>query len=180
MTDEEFLPKLREAFAIEAREHLQAMTSGLLELEKARESPRQKGLTEIIFREIHSLKGAAGAVNRTDLQTVCQALEDVFSSWKKQPVHVAPESFDTLSRAVDLVGRLIRLSEVVKDAAELEAITGMSRQLGELLGAPSAAAVPASPPPAPEPVPAGTRGATKAAAPTPAGAVPPQPHPAPD
>ena len=35
MTDDEFLAKLREAFAIEAEEHLQAMTAGLLELEKA-------------------------------------------------------------------------------------------------------------------------------------------------
>lgn len=165
MTDEEFLPKLREAFAIEAREHLQATTAGLLELEKAGETPRQKPLIETIFREIHSLKGAAGAVSRTDLQTVCQALEDVFSAWKRQPVRVSAEGFDTLNRAVDLVGRLLKSSDVTQDAAEQDAIAHMARQISDLLRAPSPPEAAKVKPP---------KGDKAAASPPPTSPVPPQ------
>jgi two-component system, chemotaxis family, sensor kinase CheA len=158
MTDEEFLPKLREAFAIEAREHVQAMTDGLLELEKTSEPARQKQLTETIYREVHSLKGAAGAVNRTDLQTVCQAMEDVFSQWKRQTVEVAAESFDALSRTVDLIGKLLRQPDVARGAAEQEEIAVMTRRLGELLRTQPAISAAAPPVTAsmPETVPAGT------------------------
>jgi two-component system chemotaxis sensor kinase CheA len=154
MTDEEFLPKLREAFAIEAREHLQAMTSGLLDLEKAADATKQKALIETIFREVHSLKGASGAVNRTDLQAVCQALEDVFSAWKRQPVPVSVESFDTLSRAADLIGKLLGHSDVVRESADLDRIAGMSKQLGELLHAPVPTAATPTPASVTEPAPA--------------------------
>ncbi len=139
MTDQEFLPKLRAAFAIEAKEHLEAMTSGLLELERAVEAPQQKVLIETIFREVHSLKGASGAVSRTDLQTVCQAMEDVFSAWKRQPVRIAAESFDTLSQVIDLITKLLRLPDVATDAAEQEDISRMTRQVSELLNFPSPA-----------------------------------------
>ena len=132
MTDEEFLPKLREAFAIEAREHLQALTTGLLELEKAAGAPRQKELIETIFREVHSLKGAAGVVNRTDLQSVCQAMEDIFSLWKRQPARVSAEAFDTLNGSVNLVEKLLGFPDVVQGDAEKNEITGVVRQLSEL------------------------------------------------
>lgn len=154
MTNEEFLPRIREAFAIEAREHLQLMTDGLLELERTKDPPRHKQLIETIFREVHSLKGAAGAVSRTDLQTICQALEDVFSIWKRQPVRIAPERFDTLSRAVDLIGSLLGFTDVVTDAGERETIAGMTRQIGELLHPPSAAPVPLTETPSPKSAPA--------------------------
>ena len=144
MTDDEFLEKLTEAFTVEAGEHLQAMTAGLLELEKAPEAPRRKELTETIFREVHSLKGAAGAVNRSDLQGLCQAMEDIFSAWKRQPVQVAPESFDTLSRAVDLIGRLLKLSAGAQAAGARDEVGMMVNQLGEVLRSPAQAPAAAS------------------------------------
>ena len=190
MTDEEFLPKLREAFAIEAREHVQATTDGLLELEKTSEPARQKQLTETIYREVHSLKGAAGAVNRTDLQTVCQAMEDVFSQWKRQTVQVAAESFDALSRTVDLIGKLLRLPDVAKDAAQQEEIAAMTRRLGELLRTQPATSAAAPPVTAsmPEAVRAGTQNCAgrlplendRPASPQPDSAPPPTETPAPD
>jgi two-component system chemotaxis sensor kinase CheA len=79
--DAEFLQQLREAFAIEAEEHLQAMTTGFIELEKTTDSAQQKKIVETIFRQAHSLKGAARAVNRTDIEAICQALESVFAVW---------------------------------------------------------------------------------------------------
>src|SRR5215210_2554767 len=98
MTDDEFQKVLLETFAIEATEHVQAITSGLLELEKGPTSERRRELVESIFRDAHSLKGAARAVNRTDIEAVCQAMESVFAAWKRHAGEVTGESFDTLNR----------------------------------------------------------------------------------
>ena len=56
--EEEFLNRLRATFRIEAAEHLQAMTTGLLELEKTPAPEVQRDLVATIFRAAHSLKGA--------------------------------------------------------------------------------------------------------------------------
>src|SRR5688572_10665250 len=106
MTDEEFLKKLQEAFVTEADEHLQAITTGLLEIEKSPPAPRAKEIVETVFRDAHSLKGAARAVNRTDIESICQALESIFSQWKGKGISVAPGTFDTLNSAIDLLARL--------------------------------------------------------------------------
>lgn len=126
MTDEQFLQQLREAFAVEAAEHVQAMTSGLLELEKAPEPARRMELVETIFRDAHSLKGAARAANHGEIESVCQALESVFSQWKRSDAPVAPETFDLLNRAVDLVGRLLAQS----DASGSDQVAEVVRELG--------------------------------------------------
>jgi len=141
MKDEAFLSKLREAFAIEAEEHVQSMTAGLLELEQVSAVAKQKELIEVIFREAHSLKGAAGAVDRSDLQAICQVLESIFSEWKRQPSPVTAETFDILNRALDLVRKLLRLPAASEGAAEQEEVQAMVRQLGEVTCTPVLAAV---------------------------------------
>ena len=150
MTDDEFLAKLREAFAIEAEEHLQAMTAGLLELEKAPDAPGRPQIIESVFRDAHSLKGAARAVSRSDIESVCQALEGIFAQWKKTAPPVAAETFDLLNRAIDLLARLLRQPDTATGAAERAEIAELVRQLG---GQPAPAA-PAQKPAAAVPPPA--------------------------
>ncbi len=152
MNDEEFLKKLREAFSTEADEHLQAITAGLLELEKSPPPPRCREIVETIFREAHSLKGAARAVNRTDIESVCQVVEGVFSHWKQNADGVASANFDLLNRATDLMTRLMRLPDVATGAAERAEIAEMARDLGSVPSSPQPETPPAVPPPqAPEP-----------------------------
>ncbi len=153
MTDEEFLVQLREAFAIEATEHLEAMTAGLLNLEKELVPARRTDLVETTFREAHSLKGAARAVNRTDIESVCQALEGIFAQWKRKDTKVMPATFDVLNRALDLVTRLLRLPDVATGAGERAEIVNIVRDLGGV-PAPASPEAPAAPPAAPEAGPA--------------------------
>lgn len=122
-SDDEFLRELEAAFQIEADEHLQAMSSGLLELEK---TPAAPDLLETVFREAHSLKGAARAVNMTDVEAVCQSLETVFAAWKRQEIVPSPPFFDTIHHALDLVSRLLRAGlggEAAPDKSQISAIT---------------------------------------------------------
>src|SRR5688572_4954912 len=106
MNEAEFLKRLQSAFRIEAAEHLQAMSSGLLELEKAATPDEQAALIESVYREAHSLKGAARAVNFTAIESVCQALESVFAAWKKGDSAPSSEAFDPLHLALDAIGQL--------------------------------------------------------------------------
>ena len=88
--DRELLRKLLATFKIEADEHLSAISSGLLELEKVASPQRQMEIIETAFRESHSLKGAARAVNLVKVETVCQSLESVFSGLKTQKTTLSP------------------------------------------------------------------------------------------
>ena len=106
-TNDEFLKKLLATFRAEADEHLQAMSSGLLELEKTPAGDQHTELVEKIFREAHSLKGAARAVNLTQIESVCQSLESVFAALKGKHLVVSAPLFDLLHHAIDAVGRLL-------------------------------------------------------------------------
>jgi two-component system, chemotaxis family, sensor kinase CheA len=90
MNEAEFILKLREAFAIEADEHFRTMSKCLSDLEHLGSDDRQS-VIELIFREAHSLKGAARAINRNDIETLCQSLESMFAMWKKDPQAAPPD-----------------------------------------------------------------------------------------
>ena len=101
--EDEFHKQLRAIFKIEAEEHLQAIGAGLLELEKAPAPEEQRRLIETVFRAAHSLKGAARAVDFTEIESICQSLEDTFASWKRQERAPSPQELDTLHRALNTI-----------------------------------------------------------------------------
>ncbi|HBA72905.1 MAG TPA: hybrid sensor histidine kinase/response regulator [Geobacter sp.] len=105
--DAEFLKRLLVTFKVEADEHLKGMCSGLLELEQGALPERQTELVEFIFREAHSLKGAARAVNQVEIEALCQALESIFASLKKNELTASPGLFDLLQEALDLLARTL-------------------------------------------------------------------------
>ncbi len=105
--EQQFLSRLRETFKIEADEHLSAISGSLLELEKSPVSERAASLLESVYREAHSLKGAARAVNFRDVEALCQSLEGILSSWKKGDLAPSAQLFDALHRSVDAAARLL-------------------------------------------------------------------------
>lgn len=105
--NDELLKKLLVTFRIEADEHLQAMASGLLALEKTPASEPLAEIVETIFREAHSLKGAARAVNLMEIESVCQSLESVFAALKGKRLAVSPPLIDLLQQAIDALGGLL-------------------------------------------------------------------------
>jgi len=105
--NKELLKKLLATFKVEAEEHVTAISSGLIELEKASSPEQQMEMVERVFREAHSLKGAARAVNLAKVESVCQSLESLFSRLKTREVSLSPELFDRLHRTVDTLGVLL-------------------------------------------------------------------------
>ena len=122
--NDEFLRRLLATFKIEADEHLKAISSGLLELEKKPETEKQTVIIETIFRDAHSLKGAARSVSMADIEAVSRSLESIFSTWKRQEIIPSSEQFDILHYAIDTVGKFLSSQE--------EGQTGISELVRQL------------------------------------------------
>lgn len=125
--EQAFLKRLRATFSVEADEHLKAMSALLLRME--REGTGAPALLESLFREAHSLKGAARAVNLPDVESVCQALESVLAELKQRPAMPAPELFDALYGALDTVRRLLDSGDDGNDVPVLSAAAEAARVL---------------------------------------------------
>ena len=105
--DQELLKKLLLTFKLEAEEHVHAISSGLIELEKTSSLENQGEIVETVFREAHSLKGAARAVNLVQVEGACQSLEGLFAQLKSRAMTLSPELFDHLHQALDTLGTLL-------------------------------------------------------------------------
>ncbi|TAN49763.1 MAG: hybrid sensor histidine kinase/response regulator [Methylococcaceae bacterium] len=136
--NDEFLQRLLATFHVEMGEHRTAMSSGLLELEKTPDGEQAAAIVERIFREAHSLKGAARTVNLKDIETVCQSLENVFAALKSHKLTASPALFDLLYQSIDA------LDGLVAPEPQQPAATTLTRRLNEALrGAVAAEATPA-------------------------------------
>src|SRR5918996_3504564 len=102
-TDEEFLRELRATFVLEAGEHVQAIATGLLELEKSPAPDTQRQVLQTVFRAAHSLKGAARAVDCREVESMCQSLEDRFAAWQRQGTPPSADVLDTLHHTLDAI-----------------------------------------------------------------------------
>ena len=113
--NDDFLKRLLATFQVEADEHLKAMSAGLIELEKCPDPALHSDIIENVFRESHSLKGAARSVNLMAIVSVCQAVESVFSALKSQQIAVSQPLFDLLYQSIDdLTGLLSHDAEYAK------------------------------------------------------------------
>lgn len=106
--DEEFQKKLLSTFKVEANDRMQKLSSELLALEKGGQGDVNQSMIESIYRELHSLKSAARAVNLTSIESICQRLESTFAFFKKNKKKPAPEQFDLLYKASDIIERLLK------------------------------------------------------------------------
>ena len=118
--DTEFQKRLLATFTIEAQEHLKGITDGLIALERGGSAEQQEETLEAVFREAHSLKGAARAVTRTDIESVCQALEGVFAALKRGETKLSPGLFDLMQRTRDFLARSLLAPEPQQGEGEGE------------------------------------------------------------
>ena len=102
---------LLEQFLIEGRECLEAMSSRLLELERA---PDDAELLDDLFRRMHTLKGNSGLFpDLRDFIHVVHAGEDVLDALREGSIHFGGGMADTLFESLDLISRMLdRIGEV--------------------------------------------------------------------
>src|SRR5215470_9154231 len=129
--DTALLTKLRGLFAGEAEERLQMITSSLLMLERQPGAAETAELVETLFREVHTLKGAARAVSLGEIEAISQAVETICAGVKRKTVAVWPEFFDTLYRAMDVVRQLSLGTEPVTAQQVAEVLEAVSQLEGQ-------------------------------------------------
>ncbi len=133
--EKEFQKKLLMTFQVEAEEHLKALSSGLLNLEKP-DNETISVIIESVFREVHSLKGAARAVNLRTIEKICQSLESVFSAMKKNELEPLPFMFDIFHNAVNQLSELLLVSDSEINNNVIKNIDNIINQVGGTLKSP--------------------------------------------
>ncbi len=105
--NESFLKELLNDFKIEALEHYDSIVKGLIDLENTGTPEKKQEIIERIFRNTHSLKGAARAVNLSEIERLCSTLETIFGHLKKGEIAVTSQLLDSMHKSVDVLKVLI-------------------------------------------------------------------------
>lgn len=105
--DDELLAELKAAFSIEAAEHLASLNRDLLALEREDSAEERQRLLKEIFRDAHSLKGGASAVDLQDVRLLAHHLESIFGKLQRDELAVEPDTFDVLYKTLDVIQRLV-------------------------------------------------------------------------
>jgi two-component system chemotaxis sensor kinase CheA len=106
-------PDLRRLFAAESEEHLAHLDDGLLRLEK---TPADPPLLEEMFRESHSLKGAARMLGLTGIEGAAHGLESLFNAARKGETPLTPALLKPMNAALADLRR--RVGDALLEAPE--------------------------------------------------------------
>lgn len=107
---------MRDLFRIEAENQVQALTAGLLDLEK---DPLGADQAEACMRAAHSLKGAARIVELQPGVTIAHAMEDLFVAAQEGRVLLDRARIDLLLRGVDLLDRLAKSPDLADESGDV-------------------------------------------------------------
>jgi two-component system chemotaxis sensor kinase CheA len=113
--NDDFQAQLLATFEVEAQEHLQAINGHLLAFEQAGGEVPERLLAEL-FREAHSLKGAARAVGLPVVEALAHGLEEVFARIRDGREESNRETLDRIFRTLDSIEAELGSGPSSKDA----------------------------------------------------------------
>lgn len=88
----------KDEFVSEAKEHLDSLNDGLLELEK---NPESEDNINKIFRSFHTLKGNAATMGYIKFSELAHKLEDVLSKIRDKELKITQDIMDEILEGVD-------------------------------------------------------------------------------
>ncbi|MBF0592338.1 MAG: hybrid sensor histidine kinase/response regulator [Nitrospirae bacterium] len=103
--------EMRELFKLESDEHLGVLESGLMQLEQ---QPDNKETLQEMFREAHSLKGAARMLGVYKVMEVSHALEDLFGKAQRGDIAFNTTVIERVYPVVDAIRKFV--AEATTDA----------------------------------------------------------------
>lgn len=98
-------PELHRLFKAESAEHLARLDDGLLRLEK---TPADQELLEEVFRESHSLKGAARMLGLSRIEAAAHGLEGIFNAARQGETLLTPETIENMNAALTDLRRRVQ------------------------------------------------------------------------
>lgn len=117
-------------FREESEEQIQKLNKNLLRLEA---NPKDSTAIAELFREAHSLKGAARMIGLNDIQTIAHKLEDVFGLAKEGQLKVNAEITDVLCKAVDYISSIVEESIRTRGQASFEKVPEIVQSIQDII-----------------------------------------------
>lgn len=130
--NQDFLNRLIATFKIEAKEHIDNIANGLINFEQLESAEEKQRLIEEVYREAHSLKGAARAVNLIDIESICQNFENVLSAFKRKEIDYKPEYFDRMHKAMDLIEKYLDTTTEEEKIVMFDSINSLANDLSDI------------------------------------------------
>jgi len=120
-----FRSRLFATFLREAEGHVAAMPDLLGALEQ---DPNQTEAARNLAREVHSLKGAAGAVGQRQVEFLCQSLEQILIKIQRGELAIGPNFFDVFYHGYALLKQsLTELADGGKFTIPLQFLEGLRK-----------------------------------------------------
>ncbi len=114
-------------FVVEVNDNLEELEPNLLILEA---DPDNKSLLNDCFRNMHSIKGAAGYMGFEKISTLAHAVENLFDRMREGQIKVSPEIMNVIFNSVDRLRTLLK--EVGEDGQEQSDIQDLVQQVEAL------------------------------------------------
>jgi two-component system chemotaxis sensor kinase CheA len=107
------MDELLGVFVIEAREQLEALENGLMQIEQG---DREAETINAVFRAAHTIKGASGVAEVTPIEKFTHVLENVLDRLRNGEIEVSGEMISALLNGCDHIGAL--LTKVEQEQSE--------------------------------------------------------------
>jgi two-component system chemotaxis sensor kinase CheA len=117
--------ELAQLFKAESAEHLARLDDGLLHLEK---SPTDQAILEEVFRESHSMKGAARMLGLSKIETASHGLETILNTARKGETPLTPEVIERMTVVLRELRELVAVECGMQIAEQPNADYGMHPQ----------------------------------------------------
>jgi two-component system chemotaxis sensor kinase CheA len=126
-----------EIFCQDVDEHLQAIESGILQLEQpgTHERPADVDILNSVFRAAHTLKAVAGAVGHQPMAKLTHTLETLFDAMREEALPPTQEVADELLATVDVL-KALRDEVVNRQPSDVDVASILTRLQGLTEGSP--------------------------------------------
>jgi two-component system, chemotaxis family, sensor kinase CheA len=133
MDDKELLKRLRKVFIQEAKERLTSISTNLIILGNKSKKVNYPEILEIVYRDAHSLKGAARSINLSTIETVFQTIESLFNKVKNNQAELSQEISDYLLNLMKKLDRIISSADEIESNENNELLSNFENGISQFL-----------------------------------------------
>ena len=133
MDDHELEKKLSIIFALEANTRINAVATGLINLQGKLDNSSRQVIIETAFRDIHSLKGAAQVVKRKDVIALTQPLEGLLDLLRSKRLMLTGDILDLLCKAVHGLEQLLSVDTQLPSSDQEVSVEQVIHMLHDVL-----------------------------------------------
>ena len=128
-SQEEF-DEILSIFNQESEEIIHRLNNNILELEK---NPQNKNIIVELFRDAHSLKGAARMIGFNDIQAIAHKIEDILGFARDEKISINSEITDVIYQSIDFINLSIGLSIKAKKEVKLNDYAKFIKSLNNII-----------------------------------------------